>query len=76
MKQGITEVTLSLLFHLLAMKRGNICRKVVDSELDLKGYMGRLNCLISVYGADGTISVATSGIEMGQGLNTKVRYFQ
>merc|ERR1719433_1458356 len=32
----------------------------------------KFHCLISVFGGDGSVSVAHSGIEMGQGINTKV----
>ena len=31
-----------------------------------------MNCIISVSGGDGSVSVAHNGIEMGQGINTKV----
>ena len=31
-----------------------------------------MNCLISVCGGDGSVSVSHNGIEMGQGINTKV----
>ena len=38
----------------------------------LRGFGLKMNCLISIFGLDGTISVAHNGIEMGQGMNTKV----
>ena len=38
--------------------------------IDGKGV--KFDCLISIFAEDGTISVSHSGIEMGQGLNTKV----
>merc|ERR1719153_1905794 len=38
----------------------------------LRGWGLKMHCLISVFGLDGTISVAHNGIEMGQGMNTKV----
>ncbi len=31
------------------------------------------HCLVSVFAGDGTISVTHAGLEMGQGINTKVR---
>merc|ERR1719444_152033 len=39
----------------------------------LKGFGIKYNCLLSVFAGDGTISVTHSGIEMGQGINTKVQ---
>ena len=32
----------------------------------------KYNCQISIFGADGSVSVSHNGVEMGQGINTKV----
>ena len=36
------------------------------------GYFGSTHALVSIYNGDGSVSVSVGGIEMGQGLNTKV----
>lgn len=33
---------------------------------------GQFNALVSIYARDGTVSVVHGGIEMGQGIHTKV----
>ncbi|KAJ8719479.1 hypothetical protein PYW08_011654 [Mythimna loreyi] len=35
------------------------------------GYFGNYSALVSIYRGDGTVTVSTGGIEMGQGINTK-----
>ncbi|CRL08602.1 CLUMA_CG021290, isoform A [Clunio marinus] len=44
---------------------------IVPMKYDLQ-YFGSSRALVSIYHGDGSVSVTTGGIEMGQGLNTKV----
>lgn len=45
--------------------------KILPMTYDLF-YLGPYNCIVSIYQADGTVSITHGGTEMGQGINTKV----
>jgi len=64
--------------EILAFNSANRWKKrglsVVPMRYDhsLNGFQLKMNCLISVFAIDGTVAVSHNGIEMGQGMNTKV----
>ncbi|XP_058838419.1 uncharacterized protein LOC131694065 [Topomyia yanbarensis] len=37
-----------------------------------QAFFGQMNALVSIYHADGTVSITTGGIDFGQGVNTKI----
>lgn len=37
-------------------------------------YFGNFAAMVSVYAQDGSVAVVHAGIEMGQGINTKVSF--
>jgi xanthine dehydrogenase/oxidase len=45
---------------------------VVPLKFGIKWSQNAFDCLLSVYAGDGSVMVTTGGIEMGQGLVTKV----
>ncbi|XP_026741667.1 xanthine dehydrogenase 1-like isoform X2 [Trichoplusia ni] len=45
--------------------------KLIPMTVDIQ-YTGNFNAIVSVYHADGTVVVTHGGVEMGQGINTKV----
>ena len=69
-------VNLALETNIFDCWQNNMWRKrgiaIVPCKYDITYFPLPNYCHISVYEGDGTISVSTGGVEMGQGLNTKV----
>lgn len=47
---------------------------LVMMDFDLEVW-GQFHANVSIYARDGTVTICHGGIEMGQGLNTKVNFF-
>ncbi len=65
-------MTLYCLFEANRWKKRGLSVVPMRYDHSFNGYGLKFHCLLSVFAGDGTVSVTVGGIEMGQGLNTKV----
>ncbi len=67
-------MTLYFLFEANRWKKRGLSVVPMRYDHSFNGYGLKFHCLLSVFAGDGTVSVTVGGIEMGQGLNTKVTH--